>query len=175
MEISSPRRGQDLVVFKNRQGTEVCGNVRRATPFQVVFEVYSPEDAPAISEALPDCRVFLGDEVAFSGRAAIASVLDVGTGFLCEARLEEPLTRGKVTHTQNGGRAIAEEFGSFLRATQSMFKVRQDFKLVVADMQTFLLDFRRWADQFALRNLSGLAEKERVRLEREIIYQVQDS
>jgi extracellular factor (EF) 3-hydroxypalmitic acid methyl ester biosynthesis protein len=56
-----------------------------------------------------------------------------------------------------------------------MFKVRPEFKLVVADMQTFLLDFQRWVEQFALRNLCRLSEFERACIEREVVDQMQDS
>jgi extracellular factor (EF) 3-hydroxypalmitic acid methyl ester biosynthesis protein len=56
-----------------------------------------------------------------------------------------------------------------------MFKVRPEFKLVVADMQTFLMDFQTWADQFALKRFCGLPAAERARLERQVSQEVQDS
>src|SRR6185503_209840 len=99
----------------------------------------------------------------------IASVVDLGQALLCEARLGEPLAGEKSSLRESATPCAAQEFKAFLRSTQCMFKVRPEFKRVVADMQTFLLDFKRWADQFTLKSLYGLSEIEQVRVEREVI------
>ena len=161
-------------MFKNSRGAEIKGTLRRATPFCILFEIYASEDAPALSDVFPDCQVFLGNRLAYSGRAVVRNVVDLGTGFLCEARLDEPLEKTQGSLAQKPNVSIAQDFGKFLHATENMFKVAPAFKLAVADMRTFLLDLQRWTDQIALSDMRGLSEAERARFEQQVIQAVQE-
>jgi len=42
---------------------------------------------------------------------------------------------------------MAKEFKAFIHEWQQLYKVAPEFKVVVADIQTFLTDLRLWLEQ----------------------------
>lgn len=139
---------------------------------QVVFELYSPSAIPRLSTALDKFQITLQGRTVYSGRAVVRSVVDAGAKVVCEATLDETqwTDLNLVLALQKEGQ-IAREFKSFLSDWQKFYRVSPEFKIVVADMQTFLHDLRLWLErvELGLRTLDG---NERERLERKLIQEI---
>jgi extracellular factor (EF) 3-hydroxypalmitic acid methyl ester biosynthesis protein len=89
----------------------------------------------------------------------VGNVLDAGTKVICEATLEEAQW---TLHNEDG---TAAEFKKFLQNWQKLYKVSPEFKVIIADMQTFLYDLRLWLGQVELEIRVWPAAQ---RLEREL-------
>ena len=64
--------------------------------------------------------------------------------------------------TQKGH--LRKEFEGFIQGWQKLYRIEPEYKIIIADMQSFFLDLRLWLDQLELAILSS-AEADRPKLE----------
>jgi extracellular factor (EF) 3-hydroxypalmitic acid methyl ester biosynthesis protein len=160
---------ESRITFQTAEGIELRGMPQRVTRFAVVFELYNPNAMPQFSEALTDFKIILQEQVIYSGRAVISKILDIGPKVLCEAMLDETQwTDLNLSLALQRGGEIAKEFKNFLKEWQKLYKVLPEFKVVIADMQTFFHDLRLWLDKVELR-VQAFAEPLRTQLEKESV------
>ncbi|PWU21905.1 MAG: SAM-dependent methyltransferase [Verrucomicrobia bacterium] len=151
MDSSKTEIKDSMVVCQTSQGVELRASLVRLTRFSVVFEVYNPASVLRLSEVLSEFRIIVQDRTLYSGRAVIRSLINSGLTLVCEVSLEEAawmdveFTPGK---SSNG--ELAKGFGDFMNEWQKLYKVGADYKLIIADMQSFFMDLRLWLDQVEL-------------------------
>jgi len=141
----------------------------RMTRYAMVFELFNPMVTPRLSESLAEFKATLHDHTIYSGRAVVQNVVDAGAKCVCEVALDEAgwqEVAGKAAKMEAG--QIAAEFGLFVKDWQKFYKVSPEFKVVAADMQTFLYDLRLWLDKLEL-GVQLLPPREREQREREIV------
>jgi extracellular factor (EF) 3-hydroxypalmitic acid methyl ester biosynthesis protein len=140
------------VTFQTAEGVKLHGALTRVTRHLAVFELYSPIATPRFSEVLGDFVINMQSHPVYSGRAVLSKVLDAGNKVICEAMLDVMDWRdlNLITALQQEGQ-IAKEFKIFLAEWQKSYKVSPEFKVAVANMQTFLDDFRLWMEQTELK------------------------
>ncbi len=140
------------VTFQTAEHVKLHGSLSRVTRHLAVFELYSPIATPRFSEVLSEFTIMMQSRAAYSGRAVLSKVLDAGTKVICEAMLDvmDWQDLNLISALQQEGQ-IAKEFREFLAEWQKNFKVAPEFKVAVADMQTFLEDFRLWMEQTELK------------------------
>jgi len=139
---------ESRVTFKTADGVKLSGTLVRMLRHAVVFELYSPNVTPRLSEALDDFKIILQEREIYFGRAVIRNVVNAQTKVVCETTLNE------MDWIDLDFALLAEntsQFGSvykkFLKEWQKLYRVLPEFKVVVADMQTFLTDLRLWLDK----------------------------
>jgi extracellular factor (EF) 3-hydroxypalmitic acid methyl ester biosynthesis protein len=141
---------ESLVVCQTNQGVEIHATLLRLSRYQAVCEVYGPNLVVQTSEALQDFRIIVFDRTVYHGRAVVSNLINAGAVLVLEIKLDEAaflapsLTAGEANGGSRGG------FEEFLGEWQNLYKVKPEFKVVVADMQTFLTDLRLWLDQVEL-------------------------
>ncbi len=148
MDNGAPK--DSLVICQNSQGVEIRASLMRLTRYVAVFEVYNPGLVLRVSEVLGEVRIILNERAIYSGRAVVTSLVNAGTVVVCEAKLDEA---GFMTASFSPGHdstSVKEGFRAFLSHWQKLYKVLPEFKVVVADMQTFLADLRLWLEQVEL-------------------------
>ncbi len=133
---------ESLVACQTSQGVEVRGSLLHLTRYLAVFEIYDPNLALCTSEVLGNFKAILGNRTAFSGRAVVSKLVNTGALILCEAKLDEGGFDLAFPTASNGGPQLRECFTEFLGQWQKVYQVRPEFKVVSADMQTFLADLR---------------------------------
>jgi extracellular factor (EF) 3-hydroxypalmitic acid methyl ester biosynthesis protein len=157
------------VTFQTAEGVKLRGAPSRVTRHTVVFELYNPGVTPRFSEVLGEFTVVMQLRAVYSGRAVVSKVLDVGTKEVVEVTLDEAgwtnLNFGLLSK-QDG--QLAKEFKTFLREWQKLYILSPEFKVVVADMQTFLHDLQLWLDQLEL-GIRSFQEPLRSALEKEAV------
>ncbi len=155
---------ESLVVCKTAQGVELRGSLLRLTRFSAAFELYSAQVVLRTSEVLSEFRILDNDYTLYSGRAVVSSVVHAGATLVCEVKLQE---RGLNLGAFSGCATTraSESFRTFLGQWQRVYNVLPEFKVVVADMQTFLSDLRLWLDQAELE-VRCAPEGDRVEMER---------
>jgi extracellular factor (EF) 3-hydroxypalmitic acid methyl ester biosynthesis protein len=159
---------ESLVMFQTTEDLELRGVLVRVTRHAVVFELYNPGVNPRLSEVLNKFKIVLKDRTIYSGRAVVRNVVDAGLSIVCEATLDEArwMEADPGWVTQGGGR-LTEEFKAFLAEWQKLYKVLPEYKIVTADMQTFLADLRLWLDQAEV-GFRSMPSGDRRQLEQEV-------
>ncbi|HEY3762048.1 MAG TPA: class I SAM-dependent methyltransferase [Verrucomicrobiae bacterium] len=149
---STPVDKGSQVTFQTAEGVKLHGALSRVTRHVAVFELYSPVATPRFSEVLNGFTITMQSHAAYSGRAVLSKVLDAGTKIVCEAMLDamDWQDLNLISALQQEGQ-VAKEFKEFLADWQKCYKVSPEFKVAVADMQTFLEDFRLWMEQTELK------------------------
>ncbi len=162
-----------LIVCRNSQGSEVRATPLRMTRYVVVFEVYNPYSILQLSEVLGDFNIIINDRLVYSGRAVVSNLVNAGIFLICETTLEDAWLDVDLFSSPNQPNKLREEFVEFIKEWEKVHRVIPDFKVVVADMQTILMDLRRWMEQLELMVRSQPAGN-RLQLERELIDEVQE-
>ncbi len=136
------------IAFHSGDGLEI-----RATPLhvgrhEVSFELVNLDATLRSSEVLTEFSVKLGGRVAYQGRATITSVTSSGNRTVCSAALEGGWL--EVGLGMLSGRELTGAFDGFLGFWQKQCRVRPEFKVVVADLQSLLVDLELWLAQVEL-------------------------
>jgi extracellular factor (EF) 3-hydroxypalmitic acid methyl ester biosynthesis protein len=163
---------ESRIVFNATDGTKVSGSLLRLTRLAVIFELYSPDSGLRLSEVVEEFKVTVREKVVYSGRAHINNIVDTATKIICEATLEEAgwvVTAAGWSSAPEG--YIGREFKAFTQEWQKLYQIRPEYKLVLADMQTYLTDLRLWLDQLEL-DIHSLPETRRLARERAIIAEI---
>src|SRR5260370_40891927 len=103
-----------------------------------------------MSEVLSDFTLRHYEQPVYSGKALISNLLQTGSCTVCEALLEDSWIDGfSLLPSTNPAQAKAS-FGQFLEHWAKSYRVLPDFKAVIADIHSFLLDLRTWLEQIEL-------------------------
>ena len=157
------------VVCRTGQGTEVQAALVRMTRFTAAFEVQLPDTVLCISEVLPDFQIVCGEQTIYSGHAVVHSLVDFGSIMVCEAGLEEGSWSDSVAGSADAARVLARDgFNIFLREWEEFYKILPEFKVVVADLQSFLDGLRRWLEPIE-SGLCAVPADTRLAVERETL------
>jgi extracellular factor (EF) 3-hydroxypalmitic acid methyl ester biosynthesis protein len=155
----------NLVLFRTSQGAEVRATLVRLGRFAAAVEIYDVNTVLQTSEVLSDFRLFLNDRPIYSGSAVVSKLMNVGTVFVAEVQLDDLGFDTEFLSDLGQAARLDQRFDEFVRQWQQAYKVLPEFKVAVADIQTFLIDLRRWMEQVELgiRSSPGL---DRTELER---------
>ncbi len=157
-----------FIVCRNSQGVEVRATPLRVTRFAATFEVYNPFSIVQLSEVLSEFKIVMNDRVVYSGRAVVSSLVNAGIMVVCEAALEESWVDVDLFSPVNQRERLKEQFDDFVKEWRKVDTVTPEFKVVVADIETLLLDLRRWLEQVEL-GVRSQPDMDRLKLEREIL------
>jgi extracellular factor (EF) 3-hydroxypalmitic acid methyl ester biosynthesis protein len=156
-----------MVTFKTSSGFKGQANIVRLTPQSVTFEVYGPETLLRASEMLNEFEIFAETHPVYSGKALITNILNTGTATVCEASLADPIPGLNSFQSCTPEKLCGSGFRGFLSRWEKFYRVSREYKVVIADLQSFLVNLRIWLDQLELRLQAGNAG-DRARLEQEI-------
>lgn len=175
---SHARNGEmkdSMVVGETSQGLEIHATLVRLTRFLAVIEIYTPGLVLRTSEVLSHFRIVVRDRAIYSGRAMVRSFINAGPTLVCEVTLDESSWMDVELPATDGGLAgLRDEYQGFIHEWEKLYKVLPEFKVVIADMQSFLTDLRLWLDQLELGIRSSPAEN-RADLEHKVAEQLGES
>src|SRR5258708_2201133 len=167
--------GEDVtLVCQNSHGAKVQATVLRLLHHSVAFEVYSSYAILRASEVLADFKISMGESTVYSGRAAVTNLVNIGPVLVCEAHLDGGWIDASMFSPREPHQPVSALFEQFLQGWQKMYKILPEYKVVVADMQTFLMDMRLWLEQVELGILSS-PSRNRSELERDLIHELGSS
>src|SRR5438105_1731220 len=139
-----------VLAFQTSQGLDIQATPLRLTRYLAVFEVYAPNLVLQISEVLSDFKIRFGERIVYAGRAVVSSLINAGTTLICEGTLEESWLDVEFVPAAERKEVLQTGFERFMHSAQKAFQVRPEFKIVIADMQNFLMDLRGWLEQIEL-------------------------
>ena len=165
----APDGHKNHVSFHTTEDVPLAGVPLSMTRYMVTFELYNPAVIPQSSEALANFKIILQEKAVYTGRAVVRNVLNVGTKVICEAALDESLWAATALAGGQAGREqLQAEFKKFIGEWQKSYRVLPEYKLVIADLQTFLSDLRLWLDQVETK-IRAAPAKDQERLEIEAV------
>src|SRR3569623_1626131 len=146
--ITSSSGAQDsFILARNSQGLVVRAGVLRLTRYLAVFEVYNPYSILQLSEVLSDFKIVMNERIMYSGRAVVSNVVNTGIMLVCEATLDEAWLDIDLFSSVTTPNRLREEYGQFIQEWHKIDRILPGFKASVADLQTMLMDLRRWLEQ----------------------------
>lgn len=141
---------ESRVVCENSQGLEIDGTIIHLGRDEVVFEVYSPSAVIQSSEVLREFKIELRDQTAYSGRAVVKNVVHTELKVVCAAALDGGWQPQFCANELRSGQ-MQGLFTEHLRQWQRHYRIRPEYKLHLADMESFFSELRLWLDQVDLR------------------------
>jgi extracellular factor (EF) 3-hydroxypalmitic acid methyl ester biosynthesis protein len=161
--------GKDtFITCRNSQGMEFRATLLRLTRYMVVFEVYNPYSIVQLSEVLTDFRIIMNDRMVYSGRAVVRNLLNTGILLVCETTLEDSWLDIDVFPAARPSNWLEIEYSEFLKEWEKVRQVQPEFKVVVADIQTMLMDLRGWLEQVEL-SIRSEPGKDRLKMEIDVL------
>ena len=172
-KMLSPER-EMLISFETSQGQEIRASVVHLTRQRVVFEIYDTRLPLRVSEVLPSFKIIVGTTPVYSGRAVLSSLISGGTLLVCEASVQDGWLDLDVSSLASRTHELPFQFNDFIQNWQGFYRVEAEFKLWVADVQTFLFDLRSWAEQLEL-GIRAAPDGDRIELERAVVSELTPS
>jgi extracellular factor (EF) 3-hydroxypalmitic acid methyl ester biosynthesis protein len=168
MVATSTEIKDKLTAFRTSQGVDVQATLLRLTRLSAAFEVYSPDTVILTSEALDGFKIFVNDQPVYSGRAVVRYSVNTGTTLVCSVDLDDLCFDAEFFKALSQKGQLRERFNDFVQQWQGVCRVLPAFKVAVADIQTFLIDLRRWLEQVEL-GIRSSPRTDQVQHEREVI------
>ena len=165
---------ESCVTFRSAQGGEFQGKLLRLGRFDAAVEVYSPAGTLRLSEALERFRIALHGHAVYNGRAVVTNLIALGSALVCEVAIEDGSLDLGVMARFSDGAGLRRSFEDFMSNCGRNFRILPEFKVAMADMQTFFIDLRIWLDQVELGVFSR-PESDRGPMEREILAGLQSA
>jgi extracellular factor (EF) 3-hydroxypalmitic acid methyl ester biosynthesis protein len=151
---------EGLVVCENSHGTEIHGTLLRLSRHEVAFELYSVVEPLRISEVLNKFTILSNDQQIYSGRGIVTSLVNAGPVVVCQANLEDSWLQIDVLDLAKEPARLPDAFRDLIEGWQRVYKISSEYKVVIADIQSFLFELRHWVDEVAL-GLSGAENGQR--------------
>jgi extracellular factor (EF) 3-hydroxypalmitic acid methyl ester biosynthesis protein len=137
-----------LAVFKTRDGAETRGTILRLGRYAVAFELYQTAVVLRTSEVLDKFKILIDGRMIYSGRAVVGSLIDAGSRIICEVKLDDLGTETDFfLQPSVAGSDWEQAYGRFFRQWQKNYRVSAEFKVLVTDIQAFLVATRQWLEQ----------------------------
>ncbi|MBI4525245.1 MAG: hypothetical protein HY695_15690, partial [Deltaproteobacteria bacterium] len=171
LHVEQPGARDSIIVCRTGQGYEVRATPLRITRHVVAFEVYNPYSILQLSEVLREFRIIVNDRLIYSGRATVSNLVNTGIMLVCEATLDEAWLDVDLFALITQPKKLQADFANFLREWGRIRIILPKYKVVLADMQNYFMDLRRWLEQVEL-GIRSSPSGDRLKLEREVIHEL---
>lgn len=146
-----PRQpAETIVICENSRAAEIRGTVLRLARDEVSFEIYAASDMVQMSEVLANLKIVVREEIIYSGRATVASLVNAGPVAICGATLHDSWTELNLLSLAKRAPELSGAFDYLIRAWQEVYKVVPEYKVIIADIQSFLFELRHWVEEAEL-------------------------
>jgi extracellular factor (EF) 3-hydroxypalmitic acid methyl ester biosynthesis protein len=161
---------ESRIVFRTGEDLEVHCRLLRLSRHSVAFEVLRSDVELRTSEVLNGFKIIVGRRAIFFGHAVVSSLVNTGTTLIAEAKLSAPEPESAVFLPAATMLPNAQEaYDRFFQSWQKEYRIAPEFKVMVADIASFLTGIRQWLEQieFSLKEQKDpqQAEQEREMLE----------
>jgi extracellular factor (EF) 3-hydroxypalmitic acid methyl ester biosynthesis protein len=165
-QTASPAMARGMQLnFETADGLKLRAVPLGVTRHTIVFEIYDPNIALRLSQALDSFKITLQERTVYSGRAIIRSIVNAGVKIICEAALHDSWLDVEFPSGAMNKVDLSKQFKQFVGDWQRFYRVNHDYKVVVADVQIFLTDLRLWLDQVEMGIRSSTSNHAQLELE----------
>ena len=150
-ETADPESGaarNSLAIFTTRDGRETRGSILRLGRYAVAFEFCDPAVVLRASEVLDKFKILIDGRVIYSGRAVVSGWIDAGSRVICEVKLDDLGAETDFFLRPTGtGPNPEQSYVRYFRQWQRHYRIAPEFKVLVTDIQAFLVAARQWLEQ----------------------------
>lgn len=163
-----------IILCSTSQGYTVRATPLRITRDVVVFEVYNPYSILQLSEVLTTFKIIVNEQLIYSGRATVSNLVNTGIMLVCEATLEEAWLDVDLLGLASQPKKLRADFTNFLRQWERIHSIQPQYKVVVADLQNYLTELKRWLEHVEL-GIRSLSSADRLKTELAVINELAPS
>lgn len=146
---------EGMVVCETSGGIEIHGTLVRLTRHTVSFEIHNVSDTLQMSEVLANLKILARGQSIYSGRAVITNLVEAGPVLLCQANLQDAWAGISIGTLAQQPTQLRGAFVELVQGWEKIYRIQDDYKLVVADIQSFLHELCHWADELETGIASG--------------------
>ena len=162
--------GENEAAFQTADGVESHARLARLTRHTATFEADDFTASLRASEVLADFKITARGRVIYFGRAVVSLTFLIHTGdsLLCEAKLDDLGSETAYFLPEAGVDGnLPETYESFFRSWQNNYRISPEFKVLVADVESYLTGVRQWLEEleFGLKEQGNQAARERAILD----------
>jgi extracellular factor (EF) 3-hydroxypalmitic acid methyl ester biosynthesis protein len=169
--LASYAERDSIIVCQTSQGYSVRATPLRITRDVVAFEVYNPYSILQLSEVLKEFRIIVNDQLIYSGRATVSSLVNTGSMLVCEATLDEDWLEVDLFALVTEPKKLRADFCHFLTEWERINIILPQYKVVLADMQNYFIDLKRWLEQVEL-GIRSSPSTDRGRTELKVVHEL---
>jgi extracellular factor (EF) 3-hydroxypalmitic acid methyl ester biosynthesis protein len=165
---SSQTARENEVTFQTADGMESRASLACLTRHAVTFEACNLAATLRTSEVLGNFKITTGNRVIYFGRAVVSNVIHTGESLICEAKLDDLGSDTAYFLPAPGFNANPQEaYNFFFQTWQKNYRISNEFKVLVADVQSYLTGVRHWLEEleFGLKTQGDKAKQERAILD----------
>ena len=97
---------------------------------------------------LANFKITAGSRVIYFGRAVVSNVMHTGDSLICEAKLDDlGAETAYFLPAAESDDNLPEAYESFFQAWQKNYRISNEFKVLVADVESYLTGVRHWLEQ----------------------------
>lgn len=138
---------EGMVVCETSQGVEIHGTLVRLTRHAVSFEIHNVSDTLQMSEVLTNLKILARGQPIYSGRAVISNLVEAGPVILCQANLRDGWSGVSISAFAQQPEQLRGAFAQLVQSWEKIYRIQDDYKLVVADIQSLLHELCQWTDE----------------------------
>ena len=133
------------VSFLTAEGVEVRASLARLTRHGVTFEAGQFAATLRTSEVLSNFKITGDHRILYFGRAVVSSVVNTGASLIAEAKLDS-LGSDTAFFLPPPDTHRPATYDVFFQNWQKNYRISAEFKVLVADVQSYLSGVRRWLE-----------------------------
>jgi extracellular factor (EF) 3-hydroxypalmitic acid methyl ester biosynthesis protein len=154
---------ENQVAFQTADGMESHASLARLTRHAVTFEAANLAAILRTSEVLSNFKIATDNRIIYFGRAVVSNVVHTGESLLCEAKLDDLGSDTAYFLPAPGfGSNPQGAYQGFFQAWQKNYRISNEFKVLVADVQSYLTGVRHWLEEleFGVKTQADKSEQE---------------
>ena len=166
--LPSQTTAENEDAIQTADGVESRASLSHLTCHAVTFEAVNLAATLRTSEVLSNFKISAGDRVIYFGRAVVSNVIHTGDALVCEAKLDDLSSdTAYFLPPPEAGSNPEEAYNVFFQAWKKNYRISNEFKVLVADVQSYLTGVRHWLEEleFGLKEPGEKAAQERAILD----------
>jgi extracellular factor (EF) 3-hydroxypalmitic acid methyl ester biosynthesis protein len=156
------------VTCETSQQVEVHGRLLRLGRHDLAFEVLGATVVLQTSEVLTDFKVTSRDQPIFTGQAVVTGLVQGAENLVCQVSLEGVWSEFELAGLVQQPQELQGNFAALIKSWSKFYRILPEFKIAVADIQSFLFDLRHWAEQIEV-GMAALPSAEQAARARESV------
>jgi extracellular factor (EF) 3-hydroxypalmitic acid methyl ester biosynthesis protein len=146
--LPSQTTKENEATFQTAEGVEMRARLLRLSRHGLTFEAHNLATTLRTSEVLANFKITTGNRVIYFGRAVVSNVINTGESLICEAKLDDlgPDTAFFLPLAESASN-LEGAYNSFLQTWQNNYRISNEFKVLVTDVQSYLTGVRHWFEQ----------------------------
>jgi extracellular factor (EF) 3-hydroxypalmitic acid methyl ester biosynthesis protein len=154
---------ENEVTFQTADGGEFCARLLRLTRHLATFEASHLTATLRTSEVLSHFKITSSNRVLYLGRAVVSGVVNTGDSLIAEAKLDSLGSDTAFFLPPGSGSNLPGDYDAFFQNWQKNYRIATEFKVLVADVQSYLTGVRHWLEglAFGLKDSGDKAAQER--------------